>query len=333
MSGVLTRKTLWSWLRGAVTVGLLLYVCRKAGLFDPRGRAALLELLRAVNLPLLLLSLFMSVVMNAVSALKWWMLLRSRGHRTDFRRLLGYYYVGKFFNMVLPTSMGGDVVRVWALGRDTGSASEALASVFVERFSGLVTMTLLVVLALAVHRQTYNQPLITVSLGACALGIAGVIWLTLDTRPLAWLRRLATGRLAVLDGILGRLERVHGAIAAYGSDRSALWWAFLNSLLFYALAVINIWVSTLAFSREIRFESILITVPAILLIMNLPVSIGGIGLMEFAFIFAFDLVGYSQQLAFSCALLIRFKSLVDAAVGGVLNLSSGRGHPPMTGKG
>ncbi len=273
------RKRLFAWLRGAVTVGLLLYVCHKAGLFDPRGRDTLLGLLREVNLPLLLLSLLISVVMNGASALKWWMLLRSRGHRPSYGRLLGYYYVGKFFNLVLPTSMGGDVVRVWALGRDTGSASEALASVFVERFSGLVTMTLLVVLALVVHHQAYNRPLITVSLGACAIGIAAVIWLILDVRPLGLIQRLATGRLVVLDGLLTRLDRVHRAVAAYGNNHAALWWAFLNSLLFYALAVMNIWVSTLAFSRDIRFESILVTVPAVLLIMNLPISIGGIGLM------------------------------------------------------
>jgi hypothetical protein len=320
----MTRNPLFAWLRGMVTLGLLLYVCRKAGLFDPDGRRVLADLLGNVSLPYLLISLLMSVIMNTSSTVKWQMLLRSRGHRVGFWRLMGYYYVGKFFNLALPTSMGGDVMRIWAVGRDTGSATEALASVFVERFSGMVTMTLLVILALVVNHQAYNRPLITVSLGACALAILMVIWLALDARPLGLVTRLAAGRLRVLDAVLAKIEKLHGAIAAYGDDRAALWGAFVNSLIFYALAVINVWVSTLAFSREIDFGSILITVPAILLIMNLPVSIGGIGLMEFAFSFAFDMVGYSSALALSTALLIRFKTFIDGAVGGTLHLLGGR---------
>jgi hypothetical protein len=288
----------------------------------------LLRLAQEADLTLVALSLVISVVMNVASAFKWQLLLRSRGHRVSLWQLAGYYYVGKFFNLVLPTSMGGDVVRIWVLGRHTGSGAEATASVLVERFSGMVTMMLLVLVALLVNRSAYGHPLITFSLAAGTAVIAVLIWLALDRRPLMVMERRLAGHRGAFHRLLGRLAALQSAVAAYGDDRVALAWALVNSLGFYALAVVNIWVSTLAFSRQIDFHSILLTVPAILLIMNLPISFGGIGLMEFACSFAFAMVGYSQPLAFSCALLLRLKSFVDAALGGSLHLSLGTRRMP-----
>ena len=65
----------------------------------------------------------------------------------------------------------------------------------------------------------------------------------------------------------------------------------------------------------------LLAVPAIMLIMNLPVSIGGLGLMEAGYALLFPLFGYSPALALSTALLMRFKTLVNGGIGGILHLS------------
>ena len=66
-------------------------------------------------------------------------------------------------------------------------------------------------------------------------------------------------------------------------------------------------------------------------IMNLPISIGGIGLMEFAFIFIFEISGYSSALALSTALLMRLKSFVDAGMGGILYPLFSRSQPAVPG--
>jgi hypothetical protein len=59
-------------------------------------------------------------------------------------------------------------------------------------------------------------------------------------------------------------------------------------------------------------------VPVILFIMNLPFSIGGIGLMEFAYSFTLGVFGVQPAVAISTALLMRAKSLLDAGIGGLL---------------
>ncbi|MBW6469371.1 MAG: flippase-like domain-containing protein, partial [Coriobacteriia bacterium] len=68
-----------------------------------------------------------------LSAYKWLLLLRARGYSVGIVRLTRHYLVGLFFNNFLPTSVGGDVVRAWDVGKDLDDAPGGAASVIAER--------------------------------------------------------------------------------------------------------------------------------------------------------------------------------------------------------
>jgi len=320
------RRRLWQAVRIVVTLGLIAFVVFQAGLDDREGRAEFGRILAGVDPFYLVLSFAVSVLMNAVSSWKWHILVASRRLEAGYMRLFALYYVGKFFNLFLPTGMGGDVARVYELGRITGTNTESLASVFLERFTGMITLTVVSAVAVLVSVQHHDLPIITYSLLLCVLITAVVIWLILDERPLKFFSALVSRRLSSLARPLDAIVRTHRAIRAYKDDRATLWRAFAVSLVFYFLAVVNVWVSALAFSDEVSFLTILVAVPAIMLILNLPVSIGGLGLMEAAYAIIFTAFGYSSALALSTALLIRLKTLVDGLIGGIAYLV-GRREP------
>ncbi len=311
-------KQLTYILRLLITAVLLLYVLQKVGLFDAGKRAELFMLLRSVSVPLLLLSLFVSFLLNLSSAYKWYLLLRSRDVAVSFFRAWALYMIGIFFSLFLPTSMGGDLIRIHELGKITGKRAEAAASVFIERFSGMIILFLFTIVALFMQRQLLSVAWMTMSLLVAVTVSAGLIWVIVDERPYRFLIKLFSGRAALLDKILGKLDNLHGAVVEYRDDRFALFIALLNTFVFYFLAVVNVYVTALAFSSEVQFVPILVAVPLIMFIMNLPISIGGIGLMEFAFIFIFEISGYGSALALSTALLMRVKIFFDAGLGGVL---------------
>src|SRR5262249_30705606 len=50
---------------------------------------------------------------QAVSAWRWQLLSRPLGFERPLSHYLGFYFIGMFFNLVLPTSVGGDVVRAF----------------------------------------------------------------------------------------------------------------------------------------------------------------------------------------------------------------------------
>ena len=62
------------------------------------------------------------------------------GFERTLQQYSAYYFIGMYFSLLLPTSVGGDVMRVWYLERQIGRKWAALASVFLERLNGLLVL-------------------------------------------------------------------------------------------------------------------------------------------------------------------------------------------------
>ena len=126
---------------------------------------------------------------QCISARRWQLFAQEMRFTRTLPQYCAYYFIGTYFNLLLPTSVGGDVVRVWYLDGKSGRKLAAFASVFLERVNGL-----LVLIAVACVGAVITPiPLpwwvhaIVWSVGGCAL--LGIISLPLVQR---W-RRLAVG--------------------------------------------------------------------------------------------------------------------------------------------
>jgi hypothetical protein len=84
---------------------------------------------------------------QAISTLKWRILLAPVDLSTPYLRLLGFYFTGMFFNLFLPTIVGGDAVKALLLARETGAPARATMSVFMERNTGLCALLLIALVA------------------------------------------------------------------------------------------------------------------------------------------------------------------------------------------
>ena len=84
-----------------------------------------------------------------VSALRWGLLARPLGFRRPAWHFVGFYFIGMFFNLFLPTSVGGDVVRAWYLDGGSGRRLAAFLGSFIDRLSGLLALLAMACVALA----------------------------------------------------------------------------------------------------------------------------------------------------------------------------------------
>ncbi|NEO42228.1 MAG: flippase-like domain-containing protein [Moorea sp. SIOASIH] len=312
------KSSILRFLRIAVTTALLVYVFHKAGLLTLQGWRNLFDTFAHTKLIFLLASILILPILDFASSVKWYFLCRSCGLSVGLWRLYAYYVIGKFFSLILPSSIGGDVIRIHELGRYTGRYADAAAVVFVERFSGLATLVMLALIAVIVNLQVFNIPWLTISLSIGILGLGFICWLIVDDRPFNLSQKLFGERLPILKKIFSKIEKFRNAVLLYKDDSGALVWALVNSLIFYFLSVINVWVSALTFNADINFISTLVAVPVIMFIMNLPFSIGGIGLTEFAYTFTLGIFGVNPAVAISTTLLMRLKTFIDAGIGGLL---------------
>lgn len=312
------NKSALKFIQIAVTTALLTYVFHKAGLLTLQGWQDLFKTFSGANLSLIILSLLFVPLMDFVSSFKWYCLARSCNMSVSVWRLYAFYIVGCFFNLVLPSSIGGDFIRVHELGRYTGRYAESAAVVFVERFSGLVILVVLAMMAVIVNLQMFNMPWLTGALAAGLVAAASVCWIIIDQRPFNFLNNRLGGRIKLVSVFLSKLGKFRNAVLIYQNKPGAIWLAVFNSLLFYFLAILNVWVSALAFDSSVSFTSMLVAVPVIMFIMNIPFSIGGIGIMEFGYSFTLGLFGVNPTVAVSIALLMRIKTLIAAGMGSLI---------------
>ncbi|MEO1389980.1 MAG: lysylphosphatidylglycerol synthase transmembrane domain-containing protein [Cyanobacteria bacterium J06634_6] len=314
----MNKKLAFKFIRIAVTTALLVYVLHKADLLSPQGWKDLFATFSHANLWLILASILLGPVIDFISSVKWYALARACGMKVSVWRLYAYYMVGQFFNMILPSSIGGDFIRIHQLGKHTGRQADSAAVVFVERFSGLAMLVFLAAIAVIINLQMFNLPWLSAALLTGVLGVGMICWIIIDHRPYNFIHQRFGSTPSLVSSILTKIGKFRNAILIYKDKPDALWLAVFNSLLFYLLAIFNVWVSAIAFDSSIRFTSMLVAVPVIMFIMNLPFSIGGLGIMEFGYTYTLGLFGINPAVAISITILMRIKSLLAAGAGGLV---------------
>lgn len=290
----------------------------------------------------LALSLALAPLLPWINAWKWQELLRARDIAISVAGCFRLYLVGYFYSNFLPTSVGGDVVRAVIVGRRTSRPDDAAAAVFVERFSGLSVLALLAVLVAPFGARELYPPAVRMGLVLLSAVYLLLLWAVLDPRAEA-----LTGRWQHLPGI-SALTRVHGAIGRYRTERRALARSLGLSFVFYAGAILNTLLSARAFRAELSLTQAALATPLILAITLLPISIGGLGLLEWACVFALGGYGVAPAAGLAAALLMRSKNIALGICGALSGLPSLRGvrapdrpkaplsaaapprHPPVT---
>lgn len=288
-----------------------------------------LTLLAQIALGPLAVACTTSVLGVLVSAWKWQQLLRARGLSAPFWNLTRLYWIGAFVSSFLPSNIGGDVART-VLSRRIGDLGPISASIIVERLTGIGVL-LLVALGAVLARPDIlaYRPLWTVIMTAIAVGAAAVLAIFVvlflrggglvgatDEQPgppassRGWISRLRQG-----------LRRAETALAAYARDPGALLVASAASVLFYALLILFQYAVIRAFGFEIGFGDVVAITPLVALISALPISLGGIGISEGAFVFFYTQVGLTPEQALAAAVLRRLLMTGTALVGGVLWLT------------
>ncbi len=291
----------------------------------------LVQTLKAMDLFYFVLSILLAVVMVSSSCLKWRVSVQLTGARVKFGRLCGIYLIGYYFSNLLPSNIGGDVVRSYYLGRSIGSQSQAAASVFIERFSGILLLLLLTILAPLLRDGGYQSPYLAVpALGAAGL-LAAFFALTLIRRPLDLLRSVCTalarrlqwpsggwtarlgGRL--LNAVGSVYDKISDAIRTAGRDRAALLKMILLTVWFYLLTWVNVYLAFRTFGAFPTFVEVASVTPAIMMVSMIPVSLGSLGLAEGAYVLYFSMIGMEPSTALAVGLFMRFKVLLIGSVG------------------
>lgn len=269
------------------------------------------------------------VVCILISAWKWQLLLRARSLRVGLPELARLYWIGIFFNNLMPSSFGGDVVRL-AMARHIGGLAPIGASMLVERISGflvLVLLVLAVVLLGLAPDDMLGPEIAALALLLTGCGLLALAW----WRGLTMARRLAaaTPRLQrLVEPMLGKLSRLASAIGEYGSDYRTLVVTCGVSLLFNGALILSHLTVIHAVHGNLTLWQVAMVAPLVTLVTALPVSINGIGITESAFVVLYGYVGLPPETALAAAILRRLVIVLTSLVGAAFWLRGRREAQP-----
>jgi uncharacterized membrane protein YbhN (UPF0104 family) len=84
-----------------------------------------------------------------ISTYRLWLLFKSLGYKLDTGFNISVFFIGSFFNLFLPSSVGGDGVKAMLIVEKTDCRKrDALAAVFLDRLSGMAALVALTALML-----------------------------------------------------------------------------------------------------------------------------------------------------------------------------------------
>jgi hypothetical protein len=276
-------------LKVAVSAGILGVLAAKTD-WDQVAAAV-----RGLRWPVAAAALGVLVAAQVVSGLRWQWLARPLGFGGPLRRYVGYYFIGMFFNLLLPTSVGGDAVRAVYLNAGSGRKVAAVLSVLLDRLSGL-----LVLLAVAcVAAAACPVPLPTwVKLAVAGCALAAVVGLTLS--PWA---AMAACRVAP-DGKLARLTAsVQDALAVYRREPRLILSSTALSAVVQASSVFQIALIGHAVGLDVPWAVYGVAGPMVSLLTLLPVSLNGMGVREAGMVVFLAPAGVSAGQAVTVAFL------------------------------
>jgi hypothetical protein len=307
------KNRLFTLAKIAVTVGLIAYV------FSTVNLKAVAASLAAANPWLILLALAFYLLAITINGMKWNVLLQAQEVRVPFRAVMQFMFVGFFFNSILPANIGGDVMRGYGMARYTDRTADAAVSVVVDRIIGLLAyMSTAAVTAIVVVRLMNHSDLQWLSNLAFLVlaGIAMALAVMLSRRLRMQVARIF--RWGPLARLAPMYDGVSTALDAYRFRYRALFIAFLYGLAGLMAANIVNWLLFEALGGGVPFVDVMLFNPLIALVLLVPISVGGHGVIQGAYPFFYTLLGVPREQAVAVSVLMSFIIIVGSLPGGVL---------------
>jgi len=218
--------------------------------------------------------------------------------------------ISTFFNQTLPSSIGGDAMRIWLVAKKSGWRI-ATYSVLLDRVVGVISLAILVVACLPWTLELVRNPigrsaLLVIGFGSIA---AGLIFISFAWERFRFLHRWSVTR---------HLADSAAVAVAILRSPSVLSPISILSFIGHLLTVVIAWLAARSVNADLSLLNALFLVLPVVLVAIVPISIAGWGVREGAMVAAFAYAGLPQSDGLLVSLLFGAAYLVLGAVGGLI---------------
>lgn len=232
-----------------------------------------------------------SVLLNSH---RWQLLAAAVGFKRPLRELVQYYYVGMFFNLFLPSTVGGDFSRCYYLSKGTGRYANALYSVLADRALGIAVLFLMASVGILVGPGASSLPWQLKSpIFAGTFFVFGL---------LPFIPRLCKAILGERNWVTRQFN--NSAASIYWTDKGLLTICLVWSIVLQLIMVgIHIAIGLALGLNNIPLWYYLVFYPAVAVLGFVTPSFNGIGIREWAYTYFLTFVGIDRSQALTYALI------------------------------
>ncbi len=254
------------------------------------------ETINNAHIPLLTTAFVLLWVERGWAVFKWQYLLRAQKSNIALWPLFCIYNIGAFWGLFLPSSLSTDVVRGYYLSRQTANLELSASSVIVDRMMGLFSLLFCCLMSVLIYSSTFSSEVFQSVLlfsTACLLVSLAAFWQGVSNyleRHIPFFTRSPMGK---------KIIGMHRAFLRFKQYPLVMFTSFVYSLILQVIRVVTIYITALAFGVEAELVTFFIVVPITVIIIMIPVSIGGLGVREGSFVSMFSLVGLHVNESFA----------------------------------
>ncbi|MBU0548927.1 MAG: flippase-like domain-containing protein [Candidatus Omnitrophica bacterium] len=302
------RKSFSFLIKISISAGILFFLFKRVDI------GKIIQIITSADKSILTLAFSLIILIYGIGFFRWRMLLVGLGINLPNSRIFKSFCIGFFFNLLFPSTVGGDVFRGIDLGIQTHKPKQAIASVILDRLSGYTALVIVALFSLSLGYKHIKEASVFLALGIIVLGLIAALAVLFNHFLCIKVRKFLNffGRAGE---VLGNL---HFEIYNFRTQKNIILKNFLYSFIIQLIVPLTFYLICLSLGARINPIYFFILVPIIATISALPISIGGFGLREASSIYFFVKVGVSAEIALTVSLLSFFMIFLSGIVAGVI---------------
>jgi glycosyltransferase 2 family protein len=271
----------------------------------------------------IVLAIFVAMFSRLVTAYRWYILIQHLTRDINYWYLARLTFISNFIGTFLPGTIGVDAVRGYGLAKTVSNSSLSISTLVVERAIGVIIMLLLVVIGAQFAPEGLPGAIQhSAILGLFFLTICIVLISNSPVRKYVRekLRKLLPYKLFT------KISSFFTHSFSYFKSPKLLAISMVIAVLMQLLRVIQLYLGACALNLDVDFFYFLIFAPIVTFIIQIPISIGGIGVREGAYIFLFGLAGVTSEDAFAISMMYFLVGFVATLPGAAFYANKGLTH-------
>ncbi|MEK6222211.1 MAG: flippase-like domain-containing protein, partial [Chloroflexota bacterium] len=270
--------------------------------------------LKQIDLRIFFLSFLVYLGNKLVASYRWKILLRAQDIEVGLLTLYKVNLFGMVINSFMPSTIGGESVRIYWLARKfPKNKAASIIATLTDKLLGVVALVFLVFVSLPFNSLVEDQIKLigTVILGIILAFIGVLVWSPRNWTPV-FLRKLMFN-----SWLQSKYDQTLSILKIYKHSKGVLLSTFLLAILFQTISVANQFLRFKSIGVDVPIQHLILAIPIITLIVTIPISIGGFGLRELSLIgllgpigvetheiVSYTFVGYFSVLLLSIGLAI-----------------------------